>query len=282
MKRSSGCSSTGRTGRTGSPPTSDVLGERARTQTRRPPFEAAGGLEVHRGSDQLVDELEGLDVLDDAVALADDPEDLRGCLGGRWRSTRGSLHIEAPTSRRRWRRRRGRSRSARARRAIRGPKRSIASAIVAGGSSSTAPRPCQGVSRTENIESLLVIPAGMTHSCRSVALLGAGPVAARAARPDGVRSWPRPPAPALSGGPSYLERKRRELLAVDFERRPLGITNGLLGRLRLSSSTLREAVVSSRWFRGDGMVHVLRRWLVFEAPALASLRQRATIARVRM
>ncbi len=29
-----------------------------------------------------------------------------------------------------------------------------------------------------------------------VAPLGAGPVAAKAARPDGVRNWPRPPAPA--------------------------------------------------------------------------------------
>jgi hypothetical protein len=29
--------------------------------------EAAGGLEVHRGADQLVDELERFDVLDDSV-----------------------------------------------------------------------------------------------------------------------------------------------------------------------------------------------------------------------
>src|SRR5205085_2873146 len=42
--------------------------------------EAAGGLEVHRGADQLVDELEGLDVLDDAVPLADDAEHLAGVL----------------------------------------------------------------------------------------------------------------------------------------------------------------------------------------------------------
>src|SRR5450755_2064963 len=38
----------------------------------------------------------------------------------------------------------------------------IASAIVAGGCSRTAPSPCHGVLRTENIESVLVIPAGMT------------------------------------------------------------------------------------------------------------------------
>ena len=45
-----------------------------------------------------------------------------------------------------------------------------------GGCSSTAPRPCHGVSRTENIESLLVIPAGMSHfpSRRGPARCGAG------------------------------------------------------------------------------------------------------------
>jgi hypothetical protein len=42
--------------------------------------EAAGGLKVHRGADQLVNELEGIDVLDDPVTLADNPEDIAGVL----------------------------------------------------------------------------------------------------------------------------------------------------------------------------------------------------------
>ena len=142
----------------------DVLGKSGEDPDAAAAVEAAGGLEVHRGADQLVDELEGLDVLDDAVALADDRRGPGGCPGGRWPTSRRSLRSGAATSRRRWRRGRGRSRSVRVRRATRGrsarsPRRSWSAAR-----SSTAPRPCQGVSRTENIESLLVIPAGMTHS----------------------------------------------------------------------------------------------------------------------
>lgn len=44
------------------------------------------------------------------------------------------------------------------------PEASMASATVAGGSSSTTPKPCQGVSRTENMVSESVSPADICAS----------------------------------------------------------------------------------------------------------------------
>jgi len=44
-----------------------VLGQLGEDPDAAAAVEAAGGLEVHGGADQLVDELEGFDVLDDPV-----------------------------------------------------------------------------------------------------------------------------------------------------------------------------------------------------------------------
>jgi len=159
---------------------------------------APGGLELQLATEQLVDELERLNVLHDPIPLSDDPEHRPRVLAhsrvpardllaprlppvvdrsGLTPVDRDPLALDPPTER---------------------PDAIIASAVVAGGLSSTQPSPCHGTSRTENIESLLVIPAGMSHFPSVVTPLGAGPVEARAARPDGVRNWPRPPAPTPS------------------------------------------------------------------------------------
>jgi hypothetical protein len=112
-------------------------------------------------AEQLVDELERFVVLDDPVALADDPEhgpvvlpdggvEAGDLLAPRLPPVLGGGHIGPVDGDR-----------------LTGnphprPEASISSAIVAGGRSSTTPKPCHGVSRTENIESLFVIPAGMS------------------------------------------------------------------------------------------------------------------------
>src|SRR5665213_1726763 len=69
------------------------------------------------------------------------------------------------------------------------PDASIASPILAGGRSRTAPRPCQGVARTENIESEAVSPAGILPSLGAVAPPDAGPVAATAQPRKGMRKY---------------------------------------------------------------------------------------------
>ena len=115
-----------------------------------------------------------------------------GCPGRRSRSSRESPRTGAATSRRPLPRRLGRQRSARPRPGHSRPEAWIASAIVAGDRSNTASRPCHGVSADGEC------PVAAGDSCGHqtlpfsvVAPLGAGPVAARAARPDGVRDWPR-------------------------------------------------------------------------------------------
>ena len=84
------------------------------------------------------------------------------------------------------------------------------------------------------------------NSCRhanpsdlSLALLDAGPVAARGAPPDGVRNWPRPPAPAprmtrpSTHGTAPRRRHRRRTAAGHEEPDPAGET-GYAGRVTRS------------------------------------------------
>src|SRR5262249_24450506 len=58
----------------------DVLREAAEDPDASSAVEAAGRLEGHCRPDQLVDELEGLGVLDDSVSLSHDAKDLAGVL----------------------------------------------------------------------------------------------------------------------------------------------------------------------------------------------------------
>jgi len=86
------------------------------------------------------------------------------------------------------------------------PDRSIASAVVVGGWSRTAPRPCQGTSRTENIESLAVIPAGMFASLFG-ALAGCESRSPTQRTPQGCEHGRgRPGTPALDQSP-HIARK---------------------------------------------------------------------------
>ena len=187
----------------------DVLGKRREHPHPTAAGKAAGGLEVQLAAEQLVDELERLLVLHDPVSLTDDPQDgavvlADGCVvagdllaprlppvvnGSGIAAVHGDrLTFDPPTE----------------------TGASIASAIVAGGRSSTAPRPCHGVSRTENIESLLVIPAGIRPfpSGRGPARCGAGRGEGRTpgwraklAPPAGSRTARTPHSPLATRAP---------------------------------------------------------------------------------
>ena len=67
---------------------------------------------------------------------------------------------------------------------------------------------CQGVPRTENIESESVSPVDIAHSVGWRTPPGAGPFAALAASPEGVRLGPSKPAPALGLGVGLLRSPR--------------------------------------------------------------------------
>ena len=58
----------------------DVLRETGEDPDAAAAVEAVSGLKVHRGADELIDELERLDVLNDAVPFADDSKYLAGVL----------------------------------------------------------------------------------------------------------------------------------------------------------------------------------------------------------
>ena len=170
----------------------DVIGQRRQHPHAAAAVQAAGCLEMDRAAEQLVDKRERLVVLHDPVALADDPERLAVVL-----ATVASTGISVA---RRWphaRRIAVVDRDRLLRHVQPRPDASIASPTVAGGWSSTAPRPCQGVTRTENIESESVSPAGMSSSfwMDGSARCGAGRSPGRIPV-RGCKNWPGKPAPA--------------------------------------------------------------------------------------
>jgi hypothetical protein len=132
-------------------PDFDVIGQRREHPYAAAAVRTADRLEVNRAAEKLVDEREGFVVLLEPIALSDDAQHLARVLtDGRVEAGDLLAAGHPPLV--------GRFVAAVAGDRLLStlqpsPDASMASATVAGGSSRTTPRPCQGVSRTENMVS---------------------------------------------------------------------------------------------------------------------------------